>query len=112
MFTNACLVSAEHVQLFKHYPPRDLEVSVYGVTLETYEAVTRRPGSFQAFHRGLDLLMHAGVKVHLKAMALKANVHELPEIAAFCRARTRSFFRFDPLLHLRLDGNPQSKRGN
>ncbi|HEY9072922.1 MAG TPA: radical SAM protein, partial [Desulfobaccales bacterium] len=107
VFTNACLVSEEHVELFKHYPPRDLEVSVYGVTRETYEGVTRRPGSFRAFRRGLDLLLGSGVKVRLKAMALKANVHELPEIAAFCRARTRDFFRFDPLLHLRLDGNPQ-----
>jgi radical SAM protein with 4Fe4S-binding SPASM domain len=39
-------------------------------------------------------------------MALKANVHELPAIARFCRARSKELFRFDPLLHLRLDGNP------
>ena len=39
-------------------------------------------------------------------MALKANVHELPEIARFCRERTKDYFRFDPLLHLRFDGNP------
>ena len=96
VFTNACLVTPEHVELFKQYPPRDLEVSVYGVTPATYEAVTRRPGSFAAFRRGLDLLLAAGVKVRLKAMALRANVHELPEIARFCRARTKDYFRFDP----------------
>ncbi|MCL4500966.1 MAG: radical SAM protein [Deltaproteobacteria bacterium] len=107
VFTNACLVSAEHVELFKHFPPRDLEVSVYGATRETYEAVSRRPGSFSAFRRGLDLLLGSGVKVRLKAMALRANVHELPVIAAFCRARTRDYFRFDPLLHLRFDGDPR-----
>ena len=60
VFTNACLVTEEHVALFKNYPPRDLEVTVYGITQETYERVTRRPGSYAAFRRGLDLLLEAG----------------------------------------------------
>jgi MoaA/NifB/PqqE/SkfB family radical SAM enzyme len=52
VFTNACLVTEEHVALFKKYPPRDaIEVSVYGTTRETYERVTRRPGSYAAFRR-------------------------------------------------------------
>jgi radical SAM protein with 4Fe4S-binding SPASM domain len=105
VFTNACLVTAEHVDLFRRYPPRDIEVSVYGATRETYERVTRRPGSFDAFTRGLDLLLESGVKVRLKAMALRANVHELPAMSAFCRARTKDYYRFDPLLHLRFDGD-------
>ena len=40
-------------------------------------------------------------------MALRSNVHELPEIARFCRQYTCDYFRFDPLLHLRYDGDPQ-----
>jgi radical SAM protein with 4Fe4S-binding SPASM domain len=106
VFTNACPVTPEHVALLRRYPPRDVEVSVYGVTRETYEAVTRRPGSYAAFRRGLDLLLDGGIKVRLKAMALRSNVHELPQIAAFCREHTRDYFRFDPLLHLRYDGDP------
>ena len=106
VFTNATLVTEEHVRCFKKYPPRDIEVSVYGVTEETYERVTRRPGSFAAFTRGLDRLLGSGVKVRLKAMALRSNVHELSEIGRFCRERTKDYFRFDPLLHLRFDGDP------
>jgi radical SAM protein with 4Fe4S-binding SPASM domain len=107
LFTNACLVTPEHVALLKRYPPRDVEVSVYGVSETTYEAVTRQPGSFRRFLHGLDLLQEAGIPVRLKAMALRANVHELPEIAEFCRARTHDYYRFDPLLHLRYDRDPQ-----
>jgi radical SAM protein with 4Fe4S-binding SPASM domain len=106
IFTNATPVHPAHVQLFKRFPPRDIEVTVYGVTPETYEAVTRRPGSFAAFTRGLDRLFESGVQVRLKAMALRANLHELAEIARFCRARTKDFYRFDPQLHLRFDGDP------
>ncbi len=80
---------------------------MYGATETTYESVTRRAGSYAAFRRGLDRLLAAGVRVRLKAMALRANVHELPEMAAFCRARTRDRYRFDPLLHMRFDGDPR-----
>jgi radical SAM protein with 4Fe4S-binding SPASM domain len=106
VFTNATLIRDEHIQLFQRYPPRDIEVTVYGATRETYEAVTRRPDSFAAFKRGLDHLLDAGVRVRLKAMALRTNHHEMSPIDAFCRARTKDYYRFDPVLHLRFDGDP------
>ncbi|MFC1718212.1 radical SAM protein, partial [Candidatus Poribacteria bacterium] len=105
VFTNATMITEEHVKLFKKYPPRDVEVSVYGISRETYEHVTRRSGSFSAFTRGLDLLLGSGTKVRFKAMALRSNIHEMPEIARFCRERTKDYFRFDPFLHMRLDGD-------
>lgn len=107
VFTNATLVRLEHVDLFRRYPPRDIEVTVYGITRKTYETVTRRPGSFDAFRRGLDLLLSNGVRVRLKAMALRSNLHEFPAIADFCRQHTKDLYRFDPKLHLRFDGDPQ-----
>jgi radical SAM protein with 4Fe4S-binding SPASM domain len=106
IFTNACLVTGEHIDLFKKYPPQYIEVSVYGATEETYERVTRRPGSYAAFRKGLDLLIKSGLKVRLKAMALRSNMHELPEIAAFCRTHGMGTFRYDPMLHLRYDRDP------
>lgn len=107
VFTNACLVNEAHVALFKAYPPRDIEVTVYGVTQATYERVTQKPGSYAAFRRGLDLMLQQGLKVRLKAMAIRSNADELPAIAAFCREYTSDYFRFDPLLHLRYDRDPQ-----
>ena len=107
LFTNACLVTDEHVRLLQAYPPRDVEVSVYGVTRATYERVTRKPGSYAAFRRGLDRLLGGGVKVRLKAMALRSNLDELPAIAEFCRQHTKDYYRFDPFLHLRYDADPQ-----
>ncbi len=105
LFTNACLVTPEHVALFSKYPPRDIEVTVYGATRETYETVTRLSGSWDQFQRGLGLLLGGGLKVRLKAMALRSNAHELDEISRFCRVRTKDYYRFDPFLHLRLDGD-------
>ncbi len=103
IFTNATLLREEHMALFKKYPPRDIEITVYGASPETYERVTRRSGSFAAFTNGLNRLLESGVRVRLKAMAIRSNFHELPAIAAFCRAHTKDYFRFDPQLHLRFD---------
>lgn len=103
VFTNATLLNREHIKLFRKYPPRDIEVTVYGVTPKTYERVTRVPGSFAAFMEGVKLLLDNDIKVRFKAMALRSNANELPEIAKFCRERTKDYFRFDPFLHLRFD---------
>ncbi|MBE3112148.1 MAG: radical SAM protein [Acidobacteria bacterium] len=111
LFTNATLVDEEHVRFFKKYPPRDIEVTVYGVTKETYERVTRTPGSFDAFLKGLDRLLASGVSVRLKAMALRSNKREIAAIGDFCRARTKDYYRFDPHLHLRFDRDEARNSG-
>jgi radical SAM protein with 4Fe4S-binding SPASM domain len=106
VFTNATLINEQHIALFCKYPPRDIEITVYGVTRQTYEAITGRPGSFDKFMNGLDLLLKGGVSVRLKAMAIRSNLHEQQAIAEFCRKLTKDYFRFDPQLHLRFDGDP------
>jgi radical SAM protein with 4Fe4S-binding SPASM domain len=107
VFTNATLVNPTHIELFKRYPPRDIEVTIYGVSQASYEAVTRLPGSYAAFRRGLQLLFETGVRIRLKAMVLHSNLHEIDAMAAFGRQYTKDYYRFDPLLHLRFDGDPQ-----
>lgn len=105
IFTNATLIKNRHIDFLKKYPPRDIEITVYGITPETYENVTRIPGSYQAFRQGLDRLLDAGIPVTLKAMAMRSNFEELPEITRFCQKYSYRQFRFDPLLHLRYDGD-------
>ena len=106
VFTNATLIGAKHINLFNKFPPRDIEVTIYGSRYEVYEAITRKRGSFSAFMRGLNLLMDAGVKVRLKAMALRSNLSDIESIAAFGQRYTKDFYRFDPMLHLRYDRDP------
>jgi len=103
IFTNATLITERHIKFFKKYPPRSIEVTVYGAEKNTYEKVTRNPGSFDAFIRGVNLLFASGIEVCVKAMALRSNLHGLSKIASFCRKRAENYFRFDPFLHLRFD---------
>ena len=103
VFTNACLIDENHIRLFRRYNPRDLEVTVYGMTAKTYEKVTGVKGSFARFKKGLALILENGVPVSLKAMAIRSNVHEIEEIARFCSKYSKRKFRFDPFLHKRYD---------
>lgn len=110
VFTNATLITDKHIRFFKKYSPRNIEVTVYGVTRETYECVTRRSGSFGLFIQGLNLLLNSGIKVQLKTVAIRSNIHELPQIARFCRSRSQGNFFFDPVLNLRFDRNQKRNK--
>jgi radical SAM protein with 4Fe4S-binding SPASM domain len=101
--TAATLVTGDLVRFLKKFPPLEIEVAVFGATRETYERVTRTPGSFEAFKRGLDRLLGSGITIRLAAAALRSNKHELPAIMDFCRAQARDAYRIDPHLDLRYD---------
>lgn len=101
--TNATLVTDEDVRFLRKFPPQAVEVTVLGLTRETYERVTRRSGSFAAFKNGLDRLLAGGINVRLKAMALRSNKHELAAIRDFCLTWAKEAYRIDPHLHLRFD---------
>ncbi len=111
VFTNATCVQPAHIDLFRTYPPRDIEVSVYGVTPQTVEAVTRVPGAHTRFLAGLTRLREGGIPVRLKSVLMQSNVHEHAEIARFCRQYTKDYYRFDPYLNLRFDRDPVRNQG-
>lgn len=107
VFTNGCLINVNHVELFKRYKPRELEITVYGISEKTYERVTGIKGSYKQFRNGLDLLLNNNIAVSLKAMVLHSNLHEIEDIEKFCSQYSKKRFRFDPFLHKRYDGNKE-----
>ena len=102
VFTNAALINRDHVQLFKKYPPRDIEITIYGATKSTHKKVTGKD-TFHQTERGIRLLADHRIGFNLKSMMMKSNVHEIEKIAAYCQKKTKRPFRFDPFLTLRLD---------
>lgn len=109
VFTNASLVTREHIDLFRHYPPHTIEVTVYATTPDVHKAVTGK-NTFAQTLTGIDLLLSANLPVTLKSTIMKANAAQLNAIAAFCRSRSDRPFRFDPFLQLRNDKNPLKNR--
>ena len=104
VYTNATLITDAVLELFVTRPPRMLEVTQYGFTAETYDRVVDAgDGQYARFRRGLDRLRKAGVRVSLKAMAMKANRDEIHDIRRWAEAEGLRF-RFDTILSPRIDG--------
>jgi AdoMet-dependent heme synthase len=104
LFTNGTLVDAGTAALLRELPPAAVEVSVYGGTAATHDAVTGVPGSFDAARAGLALLARSGVPLVVKTVLMSANLDEfalMQGIAADLGAR----WRFDPAIFPRLDGD-------
>lgn len=77
LFTNAALLTPRVADLLKRIPPLEpVEVSVYGMTRRSYEAVTRRPGSHERAAAGLRLLKERGVPCLVKMAVLPQNAGE------------------------------------
>ena len=55
LFTNGRLITPHLADLFARIPPRvEIGITVYGMCRESYEAVTRAPGSFAEFRARRD----------------------------------------------------------
>ncbi len=90
LFTNACLVTPELADLFVRIPPlTEIEITVYGMHRESYEAVTRSPGSFARYQRGIHLLLERNVPLVVKWVILPQNRPEMDEFEAWAETIPR-----------------------
>jgi len=84
LFTNARLITPEITELFSRIPPLEkIEITVYGMTKTSYEAVTRKKGSYEEFKRGIDLLISHNILFYVKGALLPPNRHEMDKFEAW-----------------------------
>jgi radical SAM protein with 4Fe4S-binding SPASM domain len=102
VFTNGTLVTEHVADLFDRHRPLLVEVSLYGMTRQTYERVTGVPGSYERCLAGIRRLVDRGVPLKLKTMALSLNAHEIAAMQDFA-ASLGVAFRYDGLLNARVD---------
>ena len=81
LFTNARLITPRLADLFARIPPRvTIEVTVYGMHAESYDAVARALGAFAQFWRGVNLLLERRVPFIVKQALMQIG-------RASCRER-------------------------
>lgn len=108
LFTNGVLVTEEIADFLQKYPPFTVEITMYGATPETYEKVTRVPGSYTPYWEGVQRLLKRKIKLKLKTMALTINQHEMRQLNDIARGLGCEF-RFDPMLNKRIDKQRHSR---
>lgn len=103
LFTNGALLTPQLADLLADWRPFQVEITLYGLTQETYERVTGIPGSHAKCMRGIELLKERGIPFNLKTIAMTLNVHEMEGMKAFAESLDVGF-RFDPIISACIDG--------
>ena len=86
IFTNARLITPQLADLLARIPPLVfMEVTVYGMHKESYEAVSRVPGSFAQYKRGVDLLLERKIPFVVKSALLPSNKAEMDEFETWAK---------------------------
>lgn len=86
LFTNARLITPALADLFARVPPLvEIEISVYGMTPESYNAVARVPGAFTEFRGGVDLLLERRVPFVVKWIPLPPNFDEFESFTTWIK---------------------------
>lgn len=84
--TNASLITPELTTLFSQILPLvPIDITVYGMTPVTYEAVTRRRGSFAAAQRGIQLVSEHNIPFTVRGVLLPPTDQEFDEFVSWAK---------------------------
>lgn len=103
LFTNGFFLTPGIADYLVSRPPYSIEITVYGVTRETHERVTRIPGSFEKCMQAINLLRERKLPLSLKTMALTLNEHEVLPLQEFALHELGLKFRYDTMINPRID---------
>jgi MoaA/NifB/PqqE/SkfB family radical SAM enzyme len=107
------LYQTKVLDLLTERPPYRLTLSIYGGTEESYDAMTRRRGSFKKFMRGLAAAHEAGLNLRLNIVVSNRNDHEIPlmrEIAQQHGAEAFEYTQISPTFQGSGDVLPSQSR--
>lgn len=97
IFTNGTLIDRQIAHYLKQNNPFSIEVSLYGVTPETYERITGVAGSYERCLRAIHLLLEKNLPLKLKTVISKINRDEVIKIKEFVESLGMRFC-FDQML--------------
>jgi radical SAM protein with 4Fe4S-binding SPASM domain len=103
LFTNGTIINEQIADYLAEWPPFAIEITLYGRTRETYEALTAVPGSYDRCLRGIRLLKERGLPLKLKTVATTINKHEVGSMQEFAERELGVDFKFDGQINPRID---------
>jgi len=106
LFSNGTTITPRIADYLADWRPFSLEISLYGSTQETYERITGITGSHSRCMHGIELLLEHNIPLKLKSPVMTLNMHEVCEMKS-CAEKLGVDFRFDPILNMRMDGDPK-----
>ncbi len=103
LFTNGTIINEQIADYLAAWPPFAIEITLYGRTRETYEALTAIPGSYDRCLNGIKLLKDRGLPLKLKTVATSVNKHEILAMKHFAEHELGIEFKTDGQINPRID---------
>jgi radical SAM protein with 4Fe4S-binding SPASM domain len=103
LFTNGTLINQTVADYLAEWPPFAIEITLYGRSKETYEALTSVPGSYDRCLKAIELLRERRLPLKLKAVSTTVNKHEVWAMKRFAEEELHTEFKFDSLINARID---------
>jgi radical SAM protein with 4Fe4S-binding SPASM domain len=103
LFTNGTIINEQIADYLVEWPPFSIEITLYGRTRETYEALTAVPGSYDKCLRGISLLKERRLPLKLKTVATSINKHEVLPMRQFAEEELGVEFKMDGQINPRID---------
>src|SRR5213594_170042 len=110
VFTNGTLLTEKIADFWVQYPPSMIEISLHGLTKESFERITQGPGSYERCMTGIRLLLERKLPLTLKTAGMTVNRDEILEIKQHVdrlgeRNGTKVWYKFGSDIRPRLDGS-------
>lgn len=111
IFTNGQAFTEEIIDYLVKSPPFSIEITLNGITRDTYEAVTQIEGSYLKVMKNIKILKDRKLPLILKTNCLKQNKYEVAKIKRWTEeflgkpSENEHHFKYDPMIYPRLNGD-------
>lgn len=107
--TNGTMIDENVVEWLRQYPPRNISLSLYGTSNETYEALCGAKGMFDRVDKAITLLQEAGIRIECKTILNPINEKDMFYCKEYCKERNipweMAVYAYPPARKLRLGKN-------
>jgi MoaA/NifB/PqqE/SkfB family radical SAM enzyme len=106
--TNGTLITPRIARMMRR--PGYKMIALYGATADVHDRITRAPGSFEAFRRGVSLLKETGAGFMVQIVPLKDNFHQFGKMVELAESLSPTWKIGASWLYLSADRNPRKNR--
>lgn len=87
IYTNGTLMTPDIIDWLATMPPKEVSITLYGTSRETYRKVTGNAGGFDKAVQAIDALQKKGIRTEIKTTVVKGNMDEYKQFVDFAEKR-------------------------
>ncbi len=104
VFSNGTLITEAHADRFAALRPHCIEISLHGITRETFERITLGQGSYDRCLLAIRFLLERQIPLVLKSTAMTLNQEEILDIKRYVGSLGRVRYKLGEEMRPELDG--------